>query len=369
MLRVLHLADLHLGGVLSGFSGRSAALRQARTMEVLEKTLSMAVARGADAILVAGDVFDTVTPNPDTVRRLLGLFAACGLPVVIAPGNHDPYITGGVWDSVPMPSNVYLFKSPELARFSFPSLGLDVYGYAFTGSTHAAPRWPRAADLPGGRVNLLLAHADMLSAGSATAPISGAALAASGFAFAALGHVHNPPAPRAFGDTVVAYSGFFVGRGFDECGRGHVNFVEIEEGRARVTSWEIEADRFEICRVDCTGAADGEAVRTRVSEALECAAYPEATALRVVLEGEVGTACVPDEMALSRLGRELALFEVKNQTVPLFDKEVLEREPTLRGAFYRAMKERLAAADHAERAVAAEALRMGLAALSGRELL
>ncbi len=369
MLRLLHLGDLHLGGAWSGFSARAAALRQAGVLEALEKTLCAAVDRGVQAILVAGDVFDTVSPDPDIVRRLLGIFAECGLPVVIAPGNHDPYITGGVWDSTPLPRNVCLFKNAELSRFAFPTLGLNVYGYAFTESTHAAPRLPSAAELPHDGVNVLLAHADMLSANSQAAPISGAALAASGFSFAALGHVHNPPSPRAFGDTVVAYSGFFAGRGFDECGKGRVNLVEIEGGRARVMPLAVEADRFEICRVDCTGADSGESVRTRMIKALEDAAYPETTALRVVLSGEVGTDCVPDTVALARLGRAFAIFEIKDQTVPLFDREVLEREPTLRGAFYRAMRGRLDAADPTERAVAAEALRLGLAALSGREIL
>lgn len=368
MLRLLHLGDLHLSGAFSGFSARAAAMRRVRQLEALEKMLALATERGVQMILLSGDSFDTETPDPDIVRRFFALLDGCGVPVVIAPGNHDPYRQGGPWDSIPLPRNVFLFRESELAFFSFPSLGVNVYGYAFTESTHAAPALPDRDTLPRDRYNILLAHADMLSSASVYAPLTADELAASGFALAALSHVHNPPTARLFGDTMVAYSGFFAGRGFDECGPGHVNWVEIEGSRVRVTPLETGADRFEICPVDCTGAESGETVRRRASEALAKAAYPDSTALRVELCGEVGAACVPDAMAMARLGTSYALFEVKDRTLPLFDKELLGREPSLRGAFYRAMSRRLEGGE-VDRDVAAEALRLGLAALSGRELL
>jgi len=369
MLRLLHIGDLHLGCAFGAFSSRVAAERRARMFEAFEKTLTDARERDVDLILLAGDCFDTETPDSDIVRRFFSLLSATGVPVVIAPGNHDPYRVGGVWDRLPLPQNVLLFRDAHLAYFTLPGLRARVYGYAFTDAAHEAPVLPTRDALPEGFVNILLAHADLLSPHSPYAPLTGEALAASGFHFAALGHVHKPMPQRRFGDTVVAYSGFFAGRGFDECGRGHVNLVEIEGERVAVTPLETEADCFEICSLDCTGADSGEVVRARVAEFLEKTAYPPKTALRLVLCGEVGAACVPDVAVLSRLGAQVALFEVKDETVPLYDKALLEKDPSLRGAFYRAMKHRLADADPTIRAVAAEALRLGLAALSGRELL
>ncbi len=369
MLRLLHLADLHLGCAFSAFSPRAAAMRRAAQLEALEKTLAAAREKNVQLILLAGDCFDTETPDLDTVCRLFSLLGACGVPVVIAPGNHDPYRPGGVWDRTPLPQNVLLFRENDLAFFEIPSLGVNVYGYAFTDTVHAPPVLPTRAALPPDRIHILLAHADMLSADSPYAPLSASVLRESGFTLAALGHVHNPPAPRHFGDTTAAYSGFFVGRGFDECGKGHVNWVEIDGARVTVTPLEAEGDCFEICAVDCTGDPTGEAVRARVADHLRSLAYPQGTALRVVLRGEVGSACMPDTVAISRLGAQYALFEVRDETLPLYDKASLAKDPTLRGAFYRAMQKRLASEDDATRAVAAEALRLGLAALSGRELL
>ncbi|MBR2010753.1 MAG: DNA repair exonuclease [Clostridia bacterium] len=369
MIRLLHLGDLHLGSPFSAFSPRAAATRRARQLEALEKLLAQALSQGVQLLLFAGDCFDTNTPDPDTVRRFFALLGKCGVPVVIAPGNHDPYLSGGLWDSVPLPQNVCLFQESELAFFALEALGVNVYGYAFTGDTHAAPALVCREDLPLDRINILLAHADIMTPDSAYAPLTAGALAASGFAYAALGHIHKRTDPRRFGDTVAAYSGFFAGRGFDEVGAGNVNLVEIDGARVTVTPIETAADRFEIYTLDCTGDASGEDVRQRAASFLQNTSISKGSAVRLVLCGEVGVSCTPDRVAISRLGEEYALFEVRDETLPVYDKAFLEKDPGLRGAFYRAMQRRLESEDPSERAVAAEALRVGLAALSGRELL
>ncbi|MBR7111910.1 MAG: metallophosphoesterase [Clostridia bacterium] len=369
MLRILHMGDLHLGAPLAGFSGRVAAAWRERRLEALEETLATAMARGVQLILMAGDCFDSETPDPNTVARFFSLLAGCRVPVVIAPGNHDPYRCGGVWDSPALPANVLLFKEAEPTVFSLPVLGVNVYGYAFVEATHAAPVLPSRAALPTDRINILLAHADMLSLNSPHAPLSARALADAGFLFAALGHVHNAPDLRRLGETVAAYSGFFAGGGFDECGKGRVNLVEIEGTRVSVTPLETGAGCFYRCPTDCTGLSSGEAVRERVARTLREAGFSDENAIRVELFGETAATCTPDPVALSRLGTRYALFEVKDKTVPLLERELLEREVSLRGAFYRALRPRLESEDPAVRDVAAEALRLGLAALSGRELL
>lgn len=368
MLRLLHVGDLHLGSPFSAFSPRAAATRRARQLEALEGLLADARARGVQLLLFAGDCFDSISPDPDIVRRFFDLLARACVPAVIAPGNHDYYREGGLWDTATLPSNVCLFRESDTAYFSLSALGVTVYGYAFTAETHEAPLLPRRHELPDTGISILLAHAD-LSPISPYAPLGAGALAASGFAYAALGHVHRPAPPRRFGDTVAAYSGFFAGRGFDEVGAGHANFVEIEGERVSVLPIEVDGDRFMLHRLDCTGVASGEALRAHVARYLEDAALPAETALRLELFGEVGAACTPDPVALARLGSAFSLFEVRDETLPLYDAAFLEKDQGMRGAFYRAMQKRLDSEDAATRALAAEALRLGFAALSGREIL
>ena len=102
--------------------------------------------------------------------------------------------------------------------------------------------------------------------------------------------------------------------------------------------------------------------------ALAGANLPHGTAIRAVLIGEVGASCHADEAALRALGEQYALFEIKDTTLPLFDSDLLLKDQGLRGALYRVLLPRLTAPDAEERRVATEALRMGLAALAGREV-
>ncbi|MBE6556083.1 MAG: hypothetical protein E7663_07670 [Ruminococcaceae bacterium] len=366
-LRFLHTGDLHLGSVLAAFSSRMAAKWREGQLAALESLFSRARAAGVQMILLAGDCFDTQEPDPALVRRFFALLGEQEVPVVITPGNHDPYRQGGFYDAVTLPPNVHLFRTGELAYFDFPLLRATVFGYAFTAETMAAPALPVASELPVDRIPILLAHGDTQSALSPYAPLSGGALKASGFAYAALGHIHKPVPQKYYGETLAAYCGFFAGRGFDEIGVGHANLVEIDGKSVHVTPVESTAARFEILSLDCTGALTGEDVRLGVERLLAEAAPEEGTALRVRLMGQVGAECHIEEGALERLGEGLALFEIRDETVPLFDADYLLKDPGMRGAFYRAMLPRLDSESERERAVAREALRLGFAALSGKE--
>lgn len=368
MLKFLHLGDLHLCSPLSILQARLAAEWREAQFAALEEMLAQAASRGAQMILMAGDVFDTPCPDKGGVDRFFSVVASQPLPVVVAPGNHDYWQRGGVWDRADRPMQLHVFESNSLSCFDLPSLQAAVYGYAFTGEGMDAPALGTAADLLPDRTAILLAHGDMTSPLSSYAPISGAQLERAGFAYAALGHIHNPLAQRRFGKTLAAYSGFFAGRGFDELGRGGALLVTVDGARVETERLYACARCFEEAELDCTGALSAEEIRARLRGLLEGGRYATKNALRVRLTGEVGLACRCEPAALNALGAVFALFEVKDETVPIFDAAYLEKDPTLRGAFYRALLPQLTGEDAEARAVAAEALRLGFAALSGREV-
>ena len=86
-MRLLHTADWHLGKVLKGV----ARLDEQRA--VLDEMVEVAAREQVDAVLVAGDVFESAAPAPDaqelawaTLLRLRAL----GIEVVVIAGNHDP---------------------------------------------------------------------------------------------------------------------------------------------------------------------------------------------------------------------------------------------------------------------------------------
>ena len=96
--------------------------------------------------------------------------------------------------------------------------------------------------------------------------------------------------------------------------------------------------------------------------------YGEDTALRLILTG-----CLPSGVTVSKSFIQarfprLFLIDTVDRTLPLLDAGTLERDPTIRGAFYRSLKDKLGSPDENERETAAAALRYGLAALAGADV-
>ena len=88
MLRILHTADWHLGQSFHGFDrDREHAL-------FLDWLLGILRERRVDALVVTGDIFDSVNPSAGAQRRLYDFLARAhagspALQVILTAGNHD----------------------------------------------------------------------------------------------------------------------------------------------------------------------------------------------------------------------------------------------------------------------------------------
>ncbi|WP_238254950.1 exonuclease subunit SbcD, partial [Methylorubrum podarium] len=88
MIRVLHTGDWHIGQTLRGFS-------REREHDAVFGCLERLVAeREVDALVVAGDVFDSQNPSGESQARFYALMARLhaarpAMTIVITAGNHD----------------------------------------------------------------------------------------------------------------------------------------------------------------------------------------------------------------------------------------------------------------------------------------
>lgn len=91
-MRILHTSDWHLG---QHFMGKS---RQAEHQALIDWLLSEVEAQAVDAVLIAGDIFDTGTP-PSYARELYSQLVvrlhAVGVALLLLGGNHDSVATLG----------------------------------------------------------------------------------------------------------------------------------------------------------------------------------------------------------------------------------------------------------------------------------
>lgn len=115
-MHFLHTADWQIGRIYGQFDDEDAVpLAQAR-IETVGAIARLAQARQVDAVLVAGDVFDTQGVNDRTLRRLFAALAPFDGPWFMIPGNHDAALTDSVWTRAQtlgcVPPNVHLLLAP-----------------------------------------------------------------------------------------------------------------------------------------------------------------------------------------------------------------------------------------------------------------
>lgn len=114
-MRFVHSADLQLGARFAQFGAKADLLRAAR-IETLGRVLATAEDRAADAVLIAGDLFEDNQVADSVITAALEKFRLFpDLPVFILPGNHDPASgPASIWNRSALrakPANVTVFDA------------------------------------------------------------------------------------------------------------------------------------------------------------------------------------------------------------------------------------------------------------------
>lgn len=246
-MKLFHLADLHIGKRVHGFS------LLADQREALDAVLVLAKEHRPDAILIAGDVYDASVPAGEAVSLLdefLTSLARENIPVLLISGNHDsperlaflsrimgqsgihvsPVYAG---DTAPIiltdahgPVHFYLlpFIKPTQVRRFFE--GEEIISY-----TDAVAAAIRSMNLDLSLRNVLVTHqfvTGSLTCDSEELNIGGAdnvdGAVFDPFDYVALGHLHRPQ--YAYGEK-VRYAGSLLKYSFSEC--RHVKSVTLAE--------------------------------------------------------------------------------------------------------------------------------------------
>lgn len=236
----MHLADLHLGKRVNGFS----------MMEdqeyILNRILEIMEEEQPDGLLIAGDVYDKTIPPAEAVRLMddfLTAVAAKHVPVFLISGNHDsaervafghqlmqgsgiwisPVYDGTIrhrtledrWGEV----NIYLipFLRPSVVRSFFPDAEIGDY-------TDALRTILEGLQLDTSKRNVVLAHQFVTAADAQPETCDSEQLSVGGldrvdgsvfspFDYTALGHLHGP---QRVGSETIRYAGSPLKYSFSE---------------------------------------------------------------------------------------------------------------------------------------------------------
>lgn len=371
-VKILHCADIHLDSPFADRSPEKSAVRRNELRGAFSSMMTYARLNSVDIMLIAGDLFDNRYVTPDTVSLVLREFSSNkSCRFVISPGNHDPYTQNSIYNKIEFPSNVFIFDSDRLSFFSFDDLKTDVYGYAFTSpSLEYNPFSGQKPENPD-RLNLLCAHGEIGVPVSHNCPINLTDITAGGFDYVALGHIHNSNGITQTNGVYYGYSGCIEGRDFGECGYKGALYGEFLK-KNRVCNTDIRGLRFskrryEILNVNLTGTISEITAYDKISAAVR-KNYSDDTSLRLVLEGEISPSVSLNESVIrQKLESGLFSLQIKNNTLPLFDYSMLEKDKTIRGEFFRCLLPFFKGSDE-QRENAALALRYGLSALAGNDI-
>jgi DNA repair exonuclease SbcCD nuclease subunit len=243
-LTLVHTADWHIGRrfpQLGESDGKKLAVAR---LEVVEKILRLADQRRADAVLCAGDLFDTHAPLDHWWQELAAILSRPAFskrPIFLLPGNHDPLVSGSVWEvSHPfrkkLPSHVHVVDRPD---FSFELKdGAVLYAVPCTShSSHKNLALTIPARAPGDdriRVGMVHGASFDMTHYATNYPITKDAAIARGLDYLAIGDTHGFRNLVPDGQPPIIYPGAPEPTAFDEIDPGHVALVLFTRQRRAI---------------------------------------------------------------------------------------------------------------------------------------
>jgi DNA repair exonuclease SbcCD nuclease subunit len=273
MLRLLHTADVHLGARHADLGEQAAAQRE-RQFAAFRATIDLALDERVDALLIAGDLFDSNTQPRRSVERAaaeLRRLADAAIRTVVIPGTHDVYDGASVYRAydlaalagLPVDTDRVVVLTPDRPDVVLGPLDLAVHGRVF--ATKRAPRSPLAdVDVAGddrATWHVGMVHGSLLIPGRTEhdeVVFTSEEVAATHLDYLALGHWHSTQRGQA-GATLWAYSGAPEPVAVDQDRAGNVLLVTLAErdGGRHVDVEERRVGRTRFDRLDVDAGAVG----------------------------------------------------------------------------------------------------------------
>mgnify|MGYP002623235687 CR=1 FL=1 len=344
---IIHCADIHLGMELGGI-GRKSTARKSEIKVSFQNIIERCEKQGTDLLLIAGDVFDAVNCKGEDVRDIIAsLSRLTHTRVFIAPGNHDYYAEGCVYDSnrYEWPENTYIFKA-GFETVVIDELKTCVSGAAFR-SAHVESSllvghhgMDLVADDPERKDYLQIGvlHGDVGTTGNYN-PMTEEDIRLSSFDYLALGHIHKQSPVLYAGETAYAYSGCPEGHGFDELGLKGIYEGTVEKGKVNLEYVNLCKRRYEEVNVDISSANQRDDIKDIIKNKLDNlygSDYAE-NLYKINLTGNVNADLVDIAYIKAQLG-DIYFIKIRDKSEPIIDMEAVIKAGGLKGAFVLKMK-------------------------------
>ncbi len=256
MVTFLHAADIHLDSPLRNLATREGApveLIRNGCRRAFDNLVQLAVDEQVDFLLLAGDLYDGAWRDFNTglffIDRMRRLKEA-GIRVFLISGNHDA--ASRITRTLRLPNNVVHFSSRRAETVELADLNVAIHGQSYgkrAVTANLAKDYPPPVE---GMVNIGLLHTGLAGRDGHEpyAPCTATELAARGYDYWALGHVHRRETVGQ--DPWIVFPGNLQGRHIRETGPRGAMLVRVDSGViASVEFQELDVVRWQLLRLDC----------------------------------------------------------------------------------------------------------------------
>ena len=354
MTTFVHSADIHLDSPLKGLvqyeGAPDVAEIRGATRQALDNLVGFVLSEKVPLLIIAGDLYDGDWPDFNTglyFSKQMQRLADAGTRVAIVRGNHDA--ANAMTKTLVMPDNVKIFRTRKPETWRLDDLGIALHGQSYATSEvteNLAVAYPEP--IPG-MLNIGVLHCLISGATGhrAYAPCTLDDLAAKGYDYWALGHVHEFSVLRDH--PCVVYAGCSQGRHIRETGPKGCVWVAVEDAGLKAEFVPVDVFRWFNLTVDIAGAQRMDDVAGAFGRALKAEMAKQGDApccVRVILRGRCslhGRLCTdPDSVCANiravatDVSRGRAWIEkVELATAPDFDIRELAQSDTPQGELLR----------------------------------
>ena len=396
MVRLIHTADLHLDSAFSSrFSKEEAEERRQSLLMAWNRLLSYGIEKKVQAVLIAGDLFDSAVVSRSTMEIFLSSIRRNpDISFFYLRGNHDTENTFRFQEN--LPKNLFLFSkggkkyrlneklilagkeyygSTERNKDGFPGQSFwnfkeeDCNLFMLHGElTESDIRYPLEPASGIGVRNEEGAEQDRNAENEVqdNAGISLKALSRYPVHYLALGHIHKRGEGQ-FGSIRYAYPGCLQGRGFDEEGEKGFFYLEVNEETKEIQTEfiPIKEGEFRILEVELCEEDDSLSALEKIEEKIKDEACTEKDSLRILLKGEKSPEGERNLRYLERaLSERFSYVEVKEESRLVLRKEDYIHEKSLKGEFLRMVSDSESLSEEEKEKI----ILLGIGLLQGEEL-
>lgn len=362
-MKILHCADIHLDSKLGGYEKTLAKTRNAELLNTYICMVDYAKENDVEAILIAGDLFDTGRVSASVRNTVYNTFVNNPeISFYYLRGNHDNSSFLAAQENIP--ENLFLFNEEwhTYYRGKVAITGLELTDLN-SGSAYISLM------LNSERFNIVMLHGQESETGARDKAevIQLRALRNKGIDYLALGHIHSFKLDKLDARANYCYPGCLEGRGFDECGEHGFVVLDIDEQTGHYTTEFVPFARRRLYEVsvDVTDCMTTFEMDKAVSETLLEGKYEPESFLKIILCGTVDVECEKNPEFLLAKYKELYGFaKICDETDLKISIDDYALDQSLKGEFVR----QVMADDGLKDEEKTRIIRYGLQAIAGEEI-